>query len=71
MMRSTSKGSVLLVLIALAILISLSLQGTTQAGHLFDSPIPGQPDSCLRLSQGGYTLEFIGYTNHSDSSTRM
>jgi hypothetical protein len=71
MMRSTTKGPVLLVLAFLAILISFSLQGTTQAGHLFDSPIPGQPGPCLRLTEGGYTLEFIGYTNHGDGSTSL
>jgi len=70
-MRSTAKGPVLFVLAALAILISLSLQGTTQAGHLFDSPIPGQPGPCLRLTQEGYTLEFIGYTQHGDGATSL
>ena len=71
MMCSTTKGPVLLVLAVLAILISFLLQGTTQAGRLFDSPPPGQPGPCLSLTQDGYTLEFIGYTDHDDGSTSL
>ncbi|NOZ72807.1 MAG: hypothetical protein GXP38_13005 [Chloroflexi bacterium] len=71
MMRSTPKNYVLLVLAVLAMLISFSLQGTTQAGYLFDSPIPGQPGPCLRLTQDGYTLEFMGYYNYDDGSTSL
>lgn len=61
----------LLVLALLATFISFALQGTTQAGHLFDSPLPGQPGPCLVLTQDGYTLEFIGYYRHEDGSATL
>ncbi len=43
MMHSKTENTVLFVLACLTILISFSLQGTTQAARLFDSPIPRQP----------------------------
>ena len=71
MIRSTTKGTTLLVLACLTILISLSLQGITQAGNPFDSPIPDPTSPCLNLSQDGYTLEFFGYYNHGNGSTSL